>query len=129
MFRLIVIMAAVLGMAGCHDDTHLSTDVNSDLLRASAVPTLSPVAVQGTVTCSTCDASNGMAVVVTSLRTGTVAHALLGGIGGYALNGVAKDGDTLTIAVTVTQTSGAVTQSARATVPEGGGTVTQDFQF
>lgn len=124
-----IIVAGVLGMAGCHGDTHLSTDVNADLLRTSAVSTMAPVAVQGNVACSTCVASNGMAIVVTSVMTGNVAHALLNGIGSYAVSGTAKVGDTLTITVTVTKESGAITQSAKAAVPDGGGTITQNFQF
>jgi hypothetical protein len=129
MMKLIIIIAGVLGLVGCHGDTRWSTDVNSDLLRDTTRPVTVQVALQGKVSCAPCDASEGMSIVATSPTMGMVAHGLMDAIGSYTLNGVAKSGDTLTIAVTVTMGSGLVSKNATASVPEGGGTVTQDFQF
>ncbi len=118
-----------MGIIGCHGDTHYSTDINADLLRATSTSTTVPVIIQGNVACATCDSGYGMAVVVSSVIMGNVAHGLMEGIGNYKLDGQAKEGDTLTIIVTLTQKSGPVSQGAKTTVPVGGGTITQDFQF
>lgn len=128
--RFLMLLASIsLGIWGCHGDSHLATDVQSTLLQNSTSPHTVGVTIQGTVTCSSCDASVGMAIVVTSPTMGNVANGLLNGIGSYSLSGSAKSGDPLTIIVTVSKTSGLVGKNASATVPDGGGTITQDFQF
>lgn len=129
MMKFIIILVGILGMIGCHGDTHLSTDVNSALLQNPTNDVTVSVTLQGNVACGTCDPSVGMAIVATSPTMGKVANGLMNGIGSYALGGIAKSGDSLRITVTVSKESGLVTKSATATVPDGGGTITQDFQF
>lgn len=117
-----------LGISACHD-THLATDVDSALLQHSAQTPQVGIAIQGKVSCAGCVANNGMAIVVGGTLSGLVANGLYSGFGSYQLNGSARPGDGLRITVIVTQSSGAVTQNADVTVPEGGGTITQDFNF
>lgn len=127
--KLIIIIVGALAVAGCHGDTRFSTDVNSALLQDSTSPVTVQVTLQGKVSCSDCDSSIGMTIVATSPTMGLVAHGLMNGIGSYSLGGVAKSGDMLKIVATVTKESGLMSKSATASVPDGGGTVTQDFQF
>lgn len=118
-----------LGIAACHGDSHLATDIDAALLQTNKNLVMVPVTIQGTVQCGNCEAENGMAIVVSSLMSGDVANGKFDAIGAYQLTGSAKAGDTLTIKIVLTKSYGVTGKSATASVPDGGGTIQQDFNF
>jgi hypothetical protein len=129
MKRCFLLLLGFLGIAACHGDSHLATDIDAALLQDTAKRVTVPVTIQGKVTCISCDADDGMGIVVTSATMGSVASGLYEGVGNYSLTGTAKSGDTLTIKITLSRLGGVTGKSVTATVPEGGGTILQDFQF
>lgn len=124
-----LLLLGFLGIAACHGGSHLATDIDAALLQDSAKRVTVPVMIQGKVTCESCTADDGMGVVVSSVHSGTVANALYEQVGGYAVTGTAKPGDTLTIKITLSRLGGVAGKSATAVVPDSGGTIQQDFNF
>ncbi len=124
-----LMLLCVLGVAGCHSDSHLATGINSALLNSTATYPTVAVTFQGKVTCTGCDGSAGMTVVVSSAASGLVTNGFYENVGGYKLMSTAHALDTLTIRVAVTKTSTVVGKTVSVPVPEAGGVIQQDFEF
>jgi hypothetical protein len=129
MKRCFLLLLGFFGIAACHGDSHLATDIDAALLQDAAKRVTVSVTVHGNVSCVSCASDDSMGVVITSMLMGSVASGLYEGVGNYSLTGTAKPGDTLTIKVTLSRLGGVAGKSATTIVPESGGTIQQDFQF
>jgi len=125
-----LLLSGILGIMACHSDVRSASDVNADLLTNPSNSTAAiPTTIQGTVSCTGCEAGGGMAVVIDSVLSGIVANQHYDTLGSYSLLANIKPGDVLDIKVSVIKSSGPVMRSAVITVSADAGTIQQDFKF